>query len=229
MALYGIGDLHLSLSAEKPMDIFEGWTDHMARLEKNWRKRVKPDDLVVLPGDLSWAMSLDDAKADFAFIDSLPGDKVLLKGNHDYWWSTVSKIESWLDRNGFHSISVLNNKSVMYKEDAIAGTRGWLLERTDEKSMKVYNRELNRLRLSLEDARRRDPPEILVFLHYPPIFSNYVQTEVLEILSEFCIKRCYYGHVHGKSVEYAVNKKVNGISFKLISADYLRFSPHLIR
>ena len=228
MALFSIGDLHLSFAAEKQMDVFEGWADYAARLDKKWRERVSKDDVVVLPGDLSWAMRLDEAKEDFAFVESLPGKKIILKGNHDYWWTTKAKLENWFSDNSFSTISILSNNSYAYGEYAIAGTRGWQLDPDDEKSLKVYRREANRLRLSLNDAKAREPREILVFLHYPPVFAFYTQTEIIEILQEFGVKRCYYGHVHGSSIAYAVNREAFGICFKLVSADYLRFSPYRI-
>ncbi len=228
MALYTIADLHLSFSEDKPMDIFEGWSDYQERLNNNWRNRITEDDVIVVPGDLSWAMSLDKAYEDFAFLESLPGKKILLKGNHDYWWSTVTKIELWLESHDFRSISLLFNNSHLYGNIAIAGTRGWVQETGNPDNEKIYQRELGRLRLSLVDAIKKDPEEILVFLHYPPIYSNYRQDEVIDILREFNVKRCYFGHVHGKSINYAINGEVDGIFYKLVSSDYLQFSPYFI-
>ena len=228
MALFGIGDLHLSLSSAKPMDVFEGWEDYSDRLLQNWKSRITNEDTVVIPGDLSWAMTLEQAYKDFSFINNLPGNKIILKGNHDYWWSTVKKIETWLNVNDFSSVSVLHNNSYMYGKIAITGTRGWNLERDNAESIKIYLREVGRLRLSLDDAVKKDPEEIIVFLHYPPIYSNYIQHEMIDLFSEYGIKKCFYGHVHGKSIDYSINKEVGGITYRLISADHLRFSPRYI-
>ena len=228
MALFGISDIHLSLSSEKPMDIFEGWSDYVDRLRINWEKRVSENDIVVLPGDISWAMSLSDTKSDFSFIERLPGKKIISKGNHDYWWVTVRKIERWFEENNFLSISVMHNKSYMYNDIAISGTRGWVLEEDDSESMKIYMREVGRLRLSLEDAKKRNPREIIAFMHYPPVCRNYKQVEIIDVFKEFGINRCFYGHIHGKNAEYSINGNVDGIYYKLISADHIGFSPYFI-
>jgi len=153
---------------------------------------------------------------------------VIIKGNHDYWWSTATKINGFLGNNSFTTINIINNNSITYNDVSIAGTRGWVLERDSIESMKVYLRETNRLRLSLEDASGKKNKEIIAFLHYPPVYANYRQTEIIDLLKEFNIKRCYYGHVHGTSFKYSVNGERDGITYKLISADYLKFSPHLI-
>ena len=228
MALYAISDLHLSTFTDKPMDIFEGWQDYIPRILSNWDTAVKDDDIIVIPGDLSWAINFDEAESDFRFLDDLKGKKILLKGNHDLWYSTATKTANWLKEKGFSSISMLNNNSYSYGDYAIAGTRGWILDRDSEDDMKVYNREIHRLEASLDDAISRNPKEIIVFLHYPPVYSNYEHSKIVEILIEYGIKRCYYGHVHGSSIPYAINGVKYGIEFKLISADYLQFRPLLV-
>lgn len=228
MALYTIGDTHLSLGGEKPMDIFEGWGDYVTRLEQNWTRLIKAEDSVVIPGDISWGMSLEEAEEDFKFLESLPGKKILLKGNHDYWWTTMKKMENWLSENEFSSISILSNNSFLYGSVAIAGTRGWLQNDDNAEDKKIFERELGRLRLSLDDAVKKNPDEILVFLHYPPVYSNYTQQPVVDLLREYGIKNCFYGHVHGKSINYAFSGEYDGIRFKLVSADHLQFSPYFI-
>jgi len=228
MAIYGVADLHLSTFTDKPMDIFEGWQDYTTRIKANWNRLVKEDDLVVIPGDLSWAKNLDEAMSDFLFLHELKGEKILLKGNHDFWYSTATKVRNWLNQNGFDTIEVLNNNSFLVGDVCIAGTRGWILDRSSSENMKIYTREIQRLQLSLEDAKKNEPREIIVFMHYPPIYSNYEQEEMLELLARYNIKRCYYGHVHGSSINYAFNGMKYDINFKLISADYLQFTPLLV-
>ena len=224
MSLYVLSDIHLSLGCEKPMDIFSGWEDYVDRLKKNWLKKITAEDVVVLPGDISWGTTMDEAFEDFNFLHCLPGKKVILKGNHDYWWNTMSKMRAWLSEKGLDTIVILNNNCYIYDKTAICGTRGWIQPGTKD-DVKVYNRELQRLRLSLEDGKKNGASELCAFIHYPPVYSNYKHLEVIEILSEYGVKRCFYGHVHGESVRYAVNGVVDGIEFKLVSADYLRFCP----
>lgn len=225
MAIYSIADLHLSTFTDKPMDIFEGWVDYINKIKINWDKTISEEDTVVIPGDLSWAINLEEALSDFQFIHRLKGKKILLKGNHDYWYSTVSKVNSWLKENSLESISILNNNSFMVNDIAIAGTRGWILDRESNENMKIYSREQQRLERSLEDALSNNPRETIVFMHFPPIYANYIQEEFIQLLNKYSIKRCYYGHVHGNSINYAVNGIRYGINFKLISSDYLEFSP----
>ena len=228
MALYAISDLHLSTFTDKPMDIFKGWSDYIYKIQTNWEMTIEEDDLVVVPGDFSWARNMEDALLDFKFLDEMKGRKILLKGNHDYWFSTATKVNNWLKENNLTSIEMLNNNSFMYKDIAIAGTRGWIMDNDDPLKIKVYNREVQRLNLSLKDAKAKDPKEIIVFLHYPPINNFFTQAEIIELLKEFGVKRCYYGHLHGQGIFNAVNKVINGISFRLLSADYLKFKPFLI-
>ena len=229
MALYTIADLHLSTFTDKPMDIFEGWHDYTARLIKNWEMLIKDDDVVVIPGDLSWAKNMEEALSDFTLLHELKGKKILLKGNHDYWYATATKTRNWLNQNGLNSISVLNNNSFMVGDIGIAGTRGWNLDRSSREDMKIYNREVQRLQLSLEDAKKNEPSEIIVFLHYPPVYPTYDHEEIIELLVSYNVRRCYYGHVHGKnSIKSAMIGEKHNIYFKLISADYLRFLPLLV-
>jgi len=226
MALYAIGDLHLSLGADKPMDIFPGWQGYVERLKAHWEALVQPQDTVVLAGDTSWAMQLQNTVEDFSFIQSLPGQKLILKGNHDYWWATRTKMEAWCAQNGFDSLHILHNNSVMADGMAVCGTRGWMVDSEAPPDQKVMNREAGRLRASLEDAAKQDPgAERVVFLHYPPLHQNGVAGDIVALLQEFGVRRCYYGHLHGVAIRYAVQGVVAGIDYKQISADALGFCP----
>lgn len=229
MSIYVIGDLHLSFGQDKPMNIFgENWNDHANKIKNNWIKKVKEDDLVVLPGDLSWAMHLEDAFEDFKYLSKLPGTKLLLKGNHDYWWSTLNKMKNYLNENGFKKIDFIYNSAYLYNNKIIVGTRGWSLQ-DSENSNKMIHRENERLKLSIEDGIKQFgiDKEIICFMHYPPINSkNIMKNNHLEFFStmkQYNVKRCYYGHLHGKSHMEAINEIVEGIKFQLVSSDYLDF------
>ncbi len=225
MAIYAIGDLHLSLGAEKPMDIFPGWNGYLERLEKNWRALVSPEDTVVLAGDISWAMKLEDTAADFSFIQKLPGQKLLMKGNHDYWWTTANKMNRYLTAQGFDTLHLLHNNSYSVEGYALCGTRSWLFDPGEAHDEKVMNREIGRLRMSLDAAGEG---EKLVFLHYPPVYPGTGAPEVIETMKAYGVRRCFYGHLHGQSLRYAVQGDVDGIRYKLISADGLGFCPYRI-
>lgn len=225
MAIYAIGDLHLSLGAEKPMDIFPGWNGYLERLEKNWRALVSPEDTVVLAGDISWAMKLEDTAADFSFIQKLPGQKLLMKGNHDYWWTTANKMNRYLTAQGFDTLHLLHNNSYSVEGYALCGTRSWLSDPGEAHDEKVMNREIGRLRMSLDAAGEG---EKLVFLHYPPVYPGTGAPEVIETMKAYGVRRCFYGHLHGQSLRYAVQGDVDGIRYKLISADGLGFCPYRI-
>ena len=224
MALYAIGDLHLCLGAPKPMDIFGGnWVGYMEKLEQGI-KVIGPEDTTVLLGDLSWALDLATAEADFAWIDRIPGKKIILKGNHDYWWSTASKFYKFCQEKGFSQQYILNNNHYEYDGWAICGTRGWFFEedRSGEHDEKVFKRELIRLEASLKSAG--DLPK-LVFLHYPPRYKGYECREILDLLEKYEVRRCFYGHLHGPSHKLAMQGLWDGIDFQLTSADYLNFQP----
>ena len=226
MAIFAIGDMHLSLGTDKPMDVFPGWEGYLPRLEASWRKLIGPDDTVVLAGDTSWAMNLNDTKADFAFIQNLPGQKWLLKGNHDYWWTTTRKMENFLTANGFDTLHILHNNACIVGDVALCGTRGWLFDVGEPHDEKVMNREIGRLKMSLDAA---EPGlEKLVFLHYPPVYTGTSAPEIVATLKAYGITRCYYGHLHGNAIRYAVQGDVDGIRYKLVSADGLRFCPYRI-
>ncbi len=227
MSLFVIGDPHLSFSVDKPMDIFRGWTDYTDRLKKNWNNVVGENDSVVIPGDVSWAMNFDDAKKDFAFLDSLNGTKYILKGNHDYWWNTMSKMTKFLNDNGFDSIKIIHNNAYSVEGFALAGTRGWFYDDSPGDVHKVILREAGRLRASLKAASELGG-EIIAFLHYPPLNENQRCNEILDVLAEFPVKRCYFGHLHGFVAPGCAKIEDNGILFNLVSADYLGFTPKLI-
>ena len=200
MSLFALGDLHLSLGTDKPMDIFRGWTDHMQRLESHWRQLVKDEDTVVIAGDVSWGMRIEEAEADFRFLESLPGHKIVLKGNHDYWWSTAAKFNKFCTEHGFENMHLLNNNCYEYEDIAICGTRGWFFEeeRSGQHDEKVFKRELIRLESSLISAGEK--PKI-VFLHYPPLYKGYICQEIIDLLHAYDVRRCFYGHLHGPSQE----------------------------
>ena len=228
MALFAIGDTHLSLSSNKPMDVFGGgWTGYVDKLKEGFCATVSPEDTVVVCGDVSWGMSLEEALPDFQFLHSLPGKKVLLKGNHDYWWTTQNKLEQFIQRNGLESVSFLHNSCVCAEGFRLCGTRGWLFENGQAHDEKILAREAGRLRLSL-DAAADSGGELLVFLHYPPVSTQANAAEIIAILHEFGVKRCFYGHLHGASIPRAVQGTADGVEYRLISADALRFFPYKI-
>lgn len=227
MALYAIGDLHLCLGASKPMDVFGGaWVGYMEKL-KEGMSVITSEDTTVLLGDLSWALDLESAREDFSWIDQIPGRKIILKGNHDYWWNTATKFYKFCDSNGFSDQWILNNNHYEWEGYAICGTRGWFFEeeRSGSHDEKVFKRELLRLETSLKSAG--DLPK-LVFLHYPPRYKGYTCDEILELLDRYNVRWCYYGHLHGASHGLAMEGQWDGITYKLVSADRLNFKPHRI-
>lgn len=228
MALYAIGDLHLCLGAPKPMDVFGGaWVGYMDKL-KQGLEQITPDDTTVLCGDLSWALGLEEAQADFAWINAIPGRKIILKGNHDYWWSTASKFYKFCQAQGFENLYILNNNCFLYGDTAICGTRGWFFEEErhgGEHDAKVFHRELMRLEASLKAAGDR---EKLVFLHYPPRYRGYTCEPILQLLEQYGVRRCFYGHLHGDSHKLAMEGTWDGIEFRLVAADYIGFRPFTV-
>lgn len=234
MAIYVIADLHLSFEQNKPMDIFgDNWENHAEKIRKSWLDVVKEDDYVILPGDFSWATYLENTKKDFEYLNNLPGYKIMLKGNHDYWWTTVTNMKNFLKENEFSNIDFLYNNSFCIENKILVGTRGWnILDNEDDS--KMIKRENARLILSIEDGIKKygEDKEIIAFLHYPPITmsSKYKneESEFVKTLRKYGIKRCYYGHLHGNSHKDAIEGEVNGITYKLISADYLDFKLVLI-
>ena len=232
MSLYVIGDLHLSFSdPSKTMSVFNGWQDYQEKIEKNWRNIVKPEDTVVLAGDISWGMSLQQALPDFQFINSLPGEKIILKGNHDYWWMTMKKMETFFEAELLTTLKLLHNNHYAYDKYGICGTRGWVNgteNKADVQDEKVLRREVQRLETSIKSAVEAGL-EPLVFMHYPPIFASNFNYDILEILYRYNIKECYYGHIHGRSAhELCVKNTYDGVNFHLISGDYIHFMPEKV-
>ena len=180
------------------MSIFGGWEDYQERIERNWLDTVNFDDTIVLAGDISWGMSLQDAAEDFKFIDRLPGTKIILKGNHDYWWTTMKKMQDFLKTEGFSAIKILHNNHFKYGEYGICGTRGWVNIPGEDQDEKVLRREVQRLETSIKSALSENLKP-LVFMHYPPIFASNFNYDILEILYRYNIGECYYGHIHGRS------------------------------
>lgn len=226
MNLFAIADLHLPLGANKPMDIFGGWDNYVERLQKNWKKLVNDDDTVVIAGDISWGISLAESKPDFEFINALPGQKIILKGNHDYWWGTANKINEFLNENKFDTIKILHNNCYSDGNLAICGTRGWIYDGTGEHDQKVILREASRLDTSINLAISSGARP-LVFLHYPPVYADCVCEEILQVLNKHNINMVYYGHIHGKGINNTVSE-YNGIKLRLISADGIDFTPQFV-
>lgn len=229
MSIYVIADLHLSFGTDKPMDIFgDNWDNHPEKIKKDWLDKVKPGDTVILPGDFSWATYIKDAQKDFEFLNELPGNKILLKGNHDYWWTTLTKMREFISENNFSNIDFLYNNSYLVEDKIIVGSRGWMLQ-DGEENKKMINRENERLKLSFKDGIQKygNDKEIIVFMHYPPINSKDLlgngYLDFYKTMREYGVKECYYGHLHGNSHKDAIEGDVGGINFHLISADYLGF------
>ncbi len=228
MAIYAISDLHLSFGCDKPMDIFGGsWENHTERLKSGWCDTVGDEDLVLIPGDISWAMGLETAKPDFSFIEALPGRKLIGKGNHDYWWSTKNKFDAFLRNNGMSTISMLHNNAYPFGNFVICGSRGWLSPDDPDftgEDQKVFTREIERLKMSLNEGVRLGG-EIIAMLHYPPFDQRHNPNAFAEMLQDYGVKTCVYGHIHGKANPQYRLEWISGIRYQLISADFLEFRP----
>lgn len=232
MSVFAISDLHLSFGTDKPMDVFGGrWENYTQKLSENWNKIVNKDDLVLIPGDISWAMNLDDTFKDFCYIDKLNGKKLFLRGNHDYWWSTLTKMNNFVENKGFTSISFLQNNAFEWDNIVICGTRGWTIAKSNssENDKKIYERERQRLILSLEEAAAMKKDEIIAAMHYPPIETNDTCGGFSDILRAYNVKECIYGHLHGSAHKFAPTGTINDIKLRLVSCDYLNFIPLLIK
>ena len=229
MAVFTIADTHLSLGCDKPMDVFPGWTGYVPKLEKNWRTLVKDTDTVVIPGDISWAMRLEDTAADFAFLDSLPGIKLIGKGNHDYWWSTMKKMTAFVEQQGFSTVRFLFNNAYEADGMTVTGCRGWFFDAQEAgDNAKVIAREAGRLRTGIEAALAlgRTP---IVFTHYPVCMDGNVVEPLMAVLREYDVRRVYFGHIHGDRTGRLRSFTVENVRFSLISADALQFCPLLVR
>lgn len=229
MSIYAIADLHLSFGENKPMDIFgKNWEKHEEKIKKDWMEKVKKEDYVLLPGDFSWSMYLEDSYEDFKYLNSLPGKKILLKGNHDYWWTTVTKMRRYLKENEFENIDFLYNNSYEIEGNIIVGTRGWV-QSNEEEDKKLVKRELLRLELSLQDGIKKygKTKPIIVIMHYPPItrhnIINNIKSEFIELMKKYNVQECIYGHLHGVAINEAIEGEIEGIKLKLVSSDSLDF------
>ena len=225
--IYTISDLHLPLGIDKPMDIFgRRWENYVERIRENWLNTISPEDTVVLGGDFSWATYLEESKKDFEFLEALSGTKILLKGNHDYWWTTASKLTQFTENEGFKSVKFLHNNSYKVENTGICGTRGWSIDNlSSEEDKKIYARELIRLRISLDDAKNKGCENLIVFTHYPPVTQAVQQTEFHKILREYGVKKCIYGHLHGISHNTAFTGFADDVEYILATGDYLGFDP----
>ncbi len=227
MSIFAISDLHLSFSDEKKsMEVFEGWKGYTEKLKENWERKIKDKDTVVIVGDISWAMTLENAKYDLKFINDLPGKKILIKGNHDFWWSTSKKVNDFLKENDFNTISILYNSALEVENICICGSRGWMFRSETDQDKKIFMRELGRIERSIDQAYQLKNLDPIVFLHYPRVYANEESKEIINLLIEKKVKRCYYGHIHGSG---ALNKVLQGsykgIDFRLVSCDYVNFCP----
>lgn len=232
MAIFAISDLHLSLSTDKPMEVFGSqWENYTFRMRENWNQVVQPEDLVLIPGDISWAMYLQETAADLAYIHSLNGQKILLRGNHDYWWTTLNKMENFVQEKGFDTLHFIKNTAFLWEDTAICGTRGWTIPKggASAEDRKIYERERQRILLSLEDARRQHPRRILVALHYPPMEKDGLLPGFMDILQEYGVSQCVFGHLHAAAHKFAPQGTVDGVRLRLVSCDYLNFTPVLIQ
>ncbi len=238
MAIFAMADLHLDVNSnKKSMEVFGNrWKDYVQKIQRNWTKLVNDADTVIVPGDISWSLNLEGAIHDLKWIDSLPGKKILMKGNHDFWWSTVSKMEKFFVENNITTISLLNNTAIEAESYILAGSRGWFTDRSMQNVdqtvdyEKIINREIIRLRMSLEHAKalqKGSDKEILVFLHFPPVWSDFYCEPIVSLLKEYGIKRCYFGHIHGCYTAPAYFDREE-IRFSIISSDYLDFIPQIL-
>ena len=222
MAIYALGDLHLSLFGEK-------WENYTEKIKENWQSIVSGDDLVIIPGDVSWATYLSEAYEDFKFINDLPGRKVIIKGNHDYWWTTLKKMQEFLDENGFDTINILNNTAMAFEDTAICGTRGWSVQdNNDENDERIIDREKKRLILTLEEAVKLKKNRLVVGIHYPPFDRHGEENGFLEIMRSYGVDICVYGHLHSYAHRNAVEGNLNGVELRLVAGDFVNFKPIML-
>ena len=239
MSIFVIADLHLdTVTNEKSMEVFGNrWQGYIEKIQKNWKAVVGDNDTVIIPGDISWALTTEASIPDLKWIDALPGRKIIMKGNHDFWWTTLSKMKRLFEENGITTIDLLYNNAIEVEDYIIAGSRGWFVDKSVQpvKSVpvdhsKIVNREVIRLKLSLDAAKKLSETtgkEIIAFFHFPPVWSDFECLEILEILEEYNISRCYFGHIHGCYSQGSVFKWKN-IEFRMISADFIDFLPQII-
>ena len=239
MSVFVIADLHLDIrNNEKSMEVFGNrWNNYTEKIKSNWTKVVDENDTVIIPGDISWALSAPDSIPDLKWIDALPGRKIIMKGNHDFWWTTLSKMNKMFEENEIKTIDILYNNALEVENYIVAGSRGWFVDKTIQpaKSVnadhsKIVNREVIRLKLSLDAAKKlqeQSGKEIIAFFHFPPIWSDFECIEILQTLKDYGITRAYFGHIHGCYSQGSVFKWEN-INFKMISADFIDFLPQIV-
>ena len=224
MALYAISDLHLAFTTDKPMDIFgEKWLKHDEKIKNNWLSKITDEDTVLIAGDISWSMNQEDSEGDLNWVDSLPGKKIISKGNHDYWWSGITKLNKKYEKTKF-----LQNNFYVYEDYAICGSRGWILDSSDkftEKDKKILNREIIRLRLSLDGAKKAGYEKIIVMLHYPPTNEKREASVFTDLFNEYKVEKVIYGHIHGPGLVNAINEELFGVQYIMTSCDFLNFDP----
>lgn len=229
MAIYAISDLHLSFGTEKPMDIFSGWSRHTEKIKEHWERKIKPCDTVLIPGDISWAMNFDELSNDLRWLDALPGRKIVMRGNHDYWWATMNKLNRYLEENEFQSISFLYNNAYLIENTWVFGSRGWLLPENQQFSAEdrtILEREYGRLALSFEQVKREEGQKLICLFHYPP-FCGEKGSHFLDFMAKHQVDECLYGHLHGRSAEDYDNV-LKGVHCRLVACDALGFDPILI-
>lgn len=224
MSLYAIGDLHFSTAVNKPMNIFgDNWDNHEEKIINSWKNQVKDDDIVLVVGDTSWGINMNEAEQDLDIIHKLPGKKIFVKGNHDYWWTTVTKLNKL-----YENMSFLQNNFYSYKDYAICGTRGWICPndfKFTQEDEKIYKREAHRLKLSLDAAKKAGLKKIIVITHYPPTNDKLESSLFTDIYEEYCVEKVIYGHLHGKeSFKMGLEGIRNEVEYKLVSCDYTNFN-----
>lgn len=228
MALWAISDLHLAFNQDKPMDIFgQNWEKHEEKIRNNWVEKIKEEDTIIIAGDISWSINIEEGFEDLKWVHSLPGEKIMVRGNHDYWWQGINKLNSL-----YGNMKFIQNNFFAYEDYAICGTRGWILPNNSnftEHDKKIYARECIRLKLSLDSAVKKGYTKIIVATHYPPIYEGNEKNEVLDILHEYGVETVLYGHLHGPSLKKAFNGVKDDIKYIMTSSDYLDFNPILIK
>lgn len=225
MALYALSDLHLSMDGDKPMDIFSDiWKDHQVKIEENWRRVVKEEDTVLVAGDLSWALRMDSGLKELEYLHNLPGRKILIKGNHDYWWGSITKLNRM-----YEDMDFVQNNHFAYGDHAICGSRGWICPGSgifdEEKDRKIFERELIRMRLSLESAKKAGYGKFIVMIHYPPTNETFQDSPFTDLFEEYGVEKVIYGHLHGTALKRVMTGERKGTEYILTSCDYIDFTP----
>ena len=226
LALYTISDLHLSFGADKPMDIFRGWENYTDRIIANWNRIITDEDTVVLPGDFSWGLKIDETLNDFKFLNSLNGRKIIGKGNHDLCWGTKKKIEEFFNENDIKNVDILFNNAFLVDGISVCGSRGWFFD-SNESDNKVIKREAARLETSIKEGIALGG-EPVVFIHYPPVYADMVCNEIFDVIKKYDVKRVYHGHIHGAGFNKAISH-YDGVDFKLVSCDCVDFTPIYVK